>query len=121
MKNINFEFARKKNGSCEFEDFLDGLPNPDRDKLLALILKIEEVGIITASKMEWVKKLTDNVFEVRSKRASNIQRAFYFHVVNNRYIITHGLTKKTQKTPAEDIKHAKQVLEDYLKGELLNE
>ena len=47
--------------------------------------------------------------EIRLKCPNSIQRALYFHVINNRYIITHGFTKKTQKTPKREIIHAKQI------------
>ena len=41
--------------------------------------------------MKWVKKLDNNLYEIRSKFGSNIQRAIYFQKVNNEYIITHGM------------------------------
>ena len=59
------------------------------------------------------KKIDNEIFEIRSKVSSNIQRALYFHVVGNRYIITHGFTKKTQKTPASEIKHAKELKKEF--------
>lgn len=48
------------------------------------------------------QKLETNLYELRSKVSSNIQRVFYFHVVDNRYVITHGFTKKTDKTPENE-------------------
>ena len=53
--------------------------------------------------------IADNLFEIRSKVGSNIQRALYFHVHNGNYLITHGFTKKTNKTPKREIEHAKRV------------
>jgi len=38
---------------------------------------------------------------------------YNFHVINNRYIITHGFTKKTQKTPKREIIHAKQIRREF--------
>ena len=32
---------------------------------------------------------------------------------DRQYIITHGFTKKTQKTPAREIKHAKVIRAEY--------
>ncbi|WP_276889047.1 type II toxin-antitoxin system RelE/ParE family toxin, partial [Faecalibaculum rodentium] len=55
------------------------------------------------------KKIDSDIFEICSKVSSNIQRALYFHVSNNRYVITHGLTKKTQKPPKSEIKRAKTI------------
>ena len=51
--------------------------------------------------------------EIRLKCPNSIQRTLYFHVINNRYIITHGFTKKTQKTPKREIIHAKQIRREF--------
>ncbi|HAQ7055824.1 TPA: type II toxin-antitoxin system RelE/ParE family toxin, partial [Enterococcus faecium] len=66
-----------------------------------------------AQRLKWVKKLDTNLYELRSKVGSNIQRAIYFHVVNGRYVITHGFTKKTEKTPISELKHAKELREEW--------
>lgn len=81
----------------------------------------EELGLILAFFQailnQWVKKLESNLFELRSKVGSNIQRAIYFHVVGDRYIITHGFTKKTQKTPEPEKKRARETRDRFLKEE----
>ncbi|MDO5457923.1 MAG: type II toxin-antitoxin system RelE/ParE family toxin [Atopococcus tabaci] len=46
---------------------------------------------------------------MRSKFGSNIQRAFYFQLIDDTYIITSGFTKKTQKTPLNEINKAKNI------------
>lgn len=94
MKNIEFESYKRKNGHDEFLEFIEQLPIKDQQKLLEVIELTQEKGLLTAQKMKWVKKLDDNLFELRSKVSSNIQRVLYFHVVNGRYVITHGFTKK---------------------------
>ncbi|WP_165329310.1 type II toxin-antitoxin system RelE/ParE family toxin [Streptococcus tangpeifui] len=109
MKNLKFELYVRPNGKNEFLDFLEGLPQKDKNKLLTIIDQIQSYGLLISQKMEWVKRLDNEIFEIRSKVSSNIQRALYFHVVDNRYIITHGFTKKTQKTPKSEIQHAKQL------------
>lgn len=100
MKVINFDYYDWN----EFEDYLDSLPDKDAAKLLAVINNIEEQGLSVAERQKWTKKLETNLYEIRSKYASNIQRAIYFHWENNRYIITHGFSKKTKKTPKREIK-----------------
>lgn len=80
-----------------------------------MIDKIEQHGLLTAAKMEWIKKLDNEIFEIRSKVSTNIQRVLYFHEVGNRFIITHGFTKKTQQTPPREIQHAKTIRKKYLK------
>ncbi|WP_369333256.1 type II toxin-antitoxin system RelE/ParE family toxin [Haloferax sp. Atlit-19N] len=42
----------------------------------------------------------------------------YFQKVDNEYIITHGFTKKSQKTPSREIEHAKRIIEKYKRGDL---
>ncbi|MFD1317730.1 type II toxin-antitoxin system RelE/ParE family toxin [Loigolactobacillus zhaoyuanensis] len=60
-------------------------------------------------KQKYVKKLDKNLYEIRSRQGSTIQRGLYFHVANEKYIITHGFTKKTQKTPSNEIAKAKRI------------
>lgn len=117
MKNPKFEFYTRPNGRTEFQEFLDELPKKDKGKLLTVIASIQEHGLLVSQRMEWVKKLDEEIFEIRSKVSSNIQRALYFHVVDNRYVITHGFTKKTQKTPKAQIEHAKQLKVEFEKEE----
>lgn len=103
MKTLEFDYYDWD----EFEEFLDSLSDKDAAKLLLLCNNIENYGIATARRQKWVKKLEDNLYEVRSKLASNIQRATYFHWENNQYIITQGFTRKTQKAPKREINKAK--------------
>lgn len=80
------------------------MPDKDAAKLLAVINNIEEQGLAIVERQKWIKKLEPNLYEIRSKRASNIQRAIYFHWEQNSYVITHDCTKKTQKTPRCEIR-----------------
>lgn len=100
MKTLEFDYYDWN----EFEAYLDSLPDKDAAKLLAIINNIEQYGLAVAERQKWTKKLETNLYEIRSKRASNIQRAIYFHWEKNRYVITHGFTKKTQKTPKHEVK-----------------
>lgn len=113
MKKPKFISYTRPNGHNEFEEFYNSLPVKDRNKLRATIEMIEEAGIQAAIQLEWVKKLDNEINEIRSKVSSNIQRALYFHVKNNQYIITHGFTKKTQKTPIKEIERAKQIKYEF--------
>lgn len=109
MKKIEFEYY----DWAEFVDFLDRLPRKDAEKLTSLIVKIEQYELTVARRQEWVKKLDKNLFEIRSKCASNIQRALYFHLIDQRYVITNTFTKKTQKTPNKEIQIAKNRRTNY--------
>lgn len=109
MKVIEFDYYDWD----EFESYLDSLPDKDAAKLLATINNIEEHGLTISERQKWIKKLKTNLYEIRSKRASNIQRAIYFHWENNKYVITHGFTKKQQKTPRREVKKALQRRNTY--------
>ena len=85
----------------------------DKQKLLATINMVHEHGLLVAQRMEWIKKVDNDIFEISSKVSSNIQRALYFHVTDERYIITYSFTKKTQKTPVNEIKHAKALKKEF--------
>lgn len=113
MEKPKFISYTRPNGHNEFEEFYNSLPVKDRNKLRATIEMIEEAGIQAAIQLEWIKKLNSEINEIRSKVSSNIQRALYFHVKNNQYIITHGFTKKTQKTPIKEIERAKQIKYEF--------
>ena len=92
----------------EFDDFLAGIPKQDAAKLMSTISKIEEFGLLIASREKWIRKLEPNLYEIRSQFATNIQRAIYFHVEGQQFVITHGFTKKQQKTPLREIKKGRQ-------------
>lgn len=111
-KPVEFEFLFI-NGKSEALSFIEELNIKDSEKLLLTIEKIEEYGIEVSKKMKWIKKLDGEIFEIRSKIGTNIQRCLYFQKVDNIFLITHGFTKKTQKTPKNEINHAKQLMNRY--------
>lgn len=111
-KLAEFEFLFI-NGKSEALYFIEELNRIDREKLLITIEKIETHGLEVAKKMQWIKKLDNEIFEIRSKVGTNIQRCLYFKKVDNVFLITHGFTKKTQKTPKNEITRAKNLMEKY--------
>ncbi|NKD31999.1 type II toxin-antitoxin system RelE/ParE family toxin [Enterococcus casseliflavus] len=113
MDKPKFEFYERPNGHNEFIEFFEQLPEKDQKKMLAVIANVEEHGILIAQKMKWVKKLGDNLFELRSGIGGNIQRALYFHWLGSKFIITHGFTNKTQKTPIQEIAKAIEIRKEF--------
>ncbi len=53
------------------------------------------------------------LFELRIKFASDISRIFYFTYRQKTFVLLHGFTKKTQKTPQREIERALRYKEDY--------
>lgn len=116
MDKIIFKAIIRPNGRNEFEEFYESLPKKDREKLVSVIHNISDLGIQTSIKMQWVKKLGTNIYEIRSKVGSNIQRTLYFHYIDGIYYITHGFTKKTQRTPIKEINHALVIKNEFIKN-----
>jgi len=61
------------------------------------------------------KHLGDGIFELRSYLSEKIARTLYFYQRGAKIIITHGFVKKTQKTPRNEIKKAKDLRDLYNK------
>ncbi|MCD2255745.1 type II toxin-antitoxin system RelE/ParE family toxin [Lactobacillus sp. CC-MHH1034] len=117
MKKVTFESYRRPNGHDEFVEWLSKIPTKDSAKLLRVIHETEENGLLVTQRLQWIKKLDTNLYELRSKVSSNIQRALYFHVDGTRYIITHGFTKKQNKTPLSQIQHGKTLRKEWFDNE----
>ena len=113
-KKLEFVTMSDSQGYDTFDAFLEKLPVKERDKFVARVIEIEMQGLQVAIKMKWVKKLDKNLYEIRCQFSNNIQRAVYFHIEDNQYVITYGFTKKTQKTPPNEIKKAKRLRRRYL-------
>jgi len=64
----------------------------------------------------YLKKLTntDGIWEVRILVSSNIFRLLGFFDGDNLVVLNNGFQKKTQKTPAKEIKVAEKRRKDYL-------
>jgi phage-related protein len=52
------------------------------------------------------RAMGDGLFEVRAKAGEGIGRAFYCTLVGRRIVVLHGFIKKTDKTPAKELKIA---------------
>ena len=64
--------------------------------------------------MPLIRKLEPGLWEVRSHIADGIARVL-FTVDGDTMVLLHGFVKKSQKTPAADLKTAKQRLADLRK------
>jgi phage-related protein len=55
--------------------------------------------------------------ELRIEFASNIFRIFFFLPQNNKAILLHGIVKKKQKTPKNELNTALERMKEYLRRE----
>ncbi len=106
-------FYRSESNNCPVEDFLDSLTDPQAQKILWVLRLIQELDQIPR---QYFKKLvnTDNIWEVRVQLGNNIFRLLGFFDQGNLVILTNGFSKKTQKTPSQEIKLAQKRQQDYL-------
>jgi phage-related protein len=65
--------------------------------------------------MPRIRKLEPDLWEVRSDIRQGIARVL-FTVENHTMVLLHGFVKKSQKTPASDLKIARQRLSELRKG-----
>lgn len=104
----------KQNGERPVEEYLDSIENEKHvAKIVRGIKLLEEYGPGLGG--PYVDHLKDDIFELRIKFSSNIFRVLFFHFVDNKIILTHGFTKKTQKTPSREITRAEAYKDDFLK------
>lgn len=112
---FELEFYIKSNGKVPVQEFLYSLEPKLRAKAFRDIDLLREMG--TELKEPYVKPMKGNknkgLYELRIKFASDIARIFYFTYHNNKFVLLHGFVKKTMITPENEIKRAREYMEDY--------
>ena len=109
---FEIEFYETEKGKVPVAEFLDSLDDKMSAKIVALMEVLEDKG--TELRKPYSEHLEDGIFELRCKQGSNITRVLYFFYVGRRIIATNGFVKKTQKTPAKEIRLAKERRADWL-------
>ena len=97
----------------EAVDFMEKLDNKSRTKIYYNIRKAQ-----VTNDPELFKKLTDTIWEFRTLYNKTYYRLFAFwdkRTGQNVIVIaTHGLVKKTGKTPQTDLDKAERIRQQYL-------
>lgn len=108
------EFYEDDHGSSPSYDFVMNMENR---KLQAKIVGSLEVLADKGGSLRepYSKHLEDGIFELRCRVAHDIARLLYFFDEGKVVVVTNGFVKKTQKTPAKEIRLAKSLRADYLK------
>lgn len=110
---FDVDFYRTESGKCPTEEYLDSLNKKLRVKTLRSILILEEFGNELRHPIS--APLGDGIFELRTIVGNDITRVLYFFMIGEKIILTHGFTKKTQKTPSRELEKAKKCREDYMR------
>lgn len=98
----------------EVFDFLDHIDKKARNKIL---FNIDKSKVKDDKKL--FKKLTSDIWEFRTLFNKKQYRLFAFWDKTDKtvtiVIATHGIIKKTQKTPKKDIEKATELMKKYFK------
>ena len=104
-------FYRTKSGKCPTKQFLDNLPGKVAQKVTWVLQLIEDLDVVPRT---YFSKMpgTEEIWECRIKLGSNIYRIFAF-IDGKEVILTHGIVKKTLKTPRKEIEQAEKIRREY--------
>jgi phage-related protein len=107
-------FYTTVSGNCPIKEFLDSLPAKAAQKVTWVLGLLEDLDIVPSS---YFKKIVDaeEIWECRIQSGSNTYRIFCFFIGNSVIVLTHGLVKKSQKTPKQEIEKAQTYRKDFLK------
>lgn len=97
-----------------FNTFFAELDKGTQDKVLYVLMLLRTQDRLPT---KFIKAIRDGLFEVRIEYNSNIYRIFFVFDGNKIVVLFNGFQKKTQKktqkTPANEIKKALKLKEEY--------
>jgi len=108
-------FYEKENGDCPTQEYIDSLDIKLSAKVYRILEMIKKNG--PELREPYSKHLDDGILEIRTRLGTNLARVLYFYHIGKCVITTHGFTKKTQKTPPEEIERAMEYRTEYLARE----
>lgn len=112
MREFKAEFYKTKDGTKPAKDFMLSQDLKMKAKLFGLVDMLEQYG--NKLREPYSKSLGDGIFEIRAKVGTDITRVLYFFYYEGRIILTNGFVKKSQETPQNEIKKAKQYRKEFL-------
>lgn len=102
------------NGKSPVEAWLLSIDTSARSKILRNFDLLKRYGLQLG--MPYVRSMGDKLFEVRAKDEKGIYRVLYFADTGKRFVMLHGFTKKTQKTPEKEIALARKRMKELKDG-----
>jgi phage-related protein len=110
---FTIEYVELPNGRVPAREFVDSLDDKAAARIDAFIDRLR----IYDNRMQgkFVKKLTNDIFELRVKQFDRIFRVLFFYQPGMLIVITSGFQKKTQETPPSEIRRAEQLKKLWMK------
>ena len=106
---FNAAFYKTEQGNQPCRDYLMSLSRDDRREVGANIFAVQQ-GFPLG--LPLCRKMGTNLWEIRSDIEDGISRIF-FMIDGDVMILLHGFTKKTQKTPQQELETAIARKKDY--------
>ena len=94
---FTIEYVELPNGRVPAREFVDSLDNRAAARIDALIEQLRVYG--NRMQCKFVKKVTDDIFELRVKQFDRIFRILFFYQPGMLIVMTSGFHKKTEQTP----------------------
>jgi phage-related protein len=110
---FSIEYVELPNGRIPAWEFVDSLDDKAAARIDAFIGRLRVYGNRMQGK--FVKKLSDDIFELRVKQFDRIFRVFFFYQPGMLIVITSGFQKKTEQTPPGEIAKAEKLRRVWLK------
>jgi len=104
---FTIEYVQLPNGRLPAREFVDSLDDKAAARIDAFIERLRIYGNRMQGK--FVKKLTDDIFELRVKQFDRIFRVLFFYQPGMLIVITSGFQKKTEQTPPGEVIRADQL------------
>jgi phage-related protein len=95
-----------------FEDFFIKQKSKVKDKIIWTFELIEELPRVPETYLKHVEDAGD-LYEIRVQLGNEIFRIFCFFDQGNIIVLAHGLQKKSQKTPKQEIEKALKIKKEY--------
>jgi phage-related protein len=112
-REFTIEYVELPNGRIPAREFVDSLDDKAAARIDAFIDRLRVYGNRMQGK--FVRKLTNDIFELRVKQFDRIFRVLFFYLPGMLIVITSGFQKKTQGTPPAEIARAEQLRTLWMK------
>jgi phage-related protein len=110
---FKIEYVKLPNGRMPAREFVDSLDDQASARIDAFIDRLGSYGNMMQGK--FVKKLTNDIFELRVKQFDRIFRVLFFYQPGMLVVITSGFQKKTERTPRSEIAKAEYLRSLWIK------
>lgn len=105
----NYQDAR---GRRPVEEFILGLPEKYQGRIAWTVELLKEYGLQLG--MPYARHLRGRLWELRISDGPAGYRIIYFTHTEQRFILLHGFSKKTRRTPRQELSTAERRMTEFL-------